>query len=64
MDLYLHYRPGKTNQNVNALSRSPQSDVSNENVVATISVLEVSDKDGEKNGLSESKMSEGQLLTI
>ena len=67
MDLYLHYRPGKTNQNADALSRSPvatQSDVNNENVVAIISVPKVSDKNGERNELSESQMSDDQLRPI
>ena len=41
-----------------------QSDVNNENVVATISVPEVSDKDGERNELSESQMSDDQLRPI
>ena len=38
--------------------------MSNENVVATISVPEVLDKDGERNGLSESQMSNDQLRPI
>ena len=48
MDLHLHYRPGKTNQNADTLSRTPidtQSEIfvePDEKLVATLSVPEVS----------------------
>ena len=52
MDLHLHYRPGKTNQNADTLSHTPfayyseLSEGSKEKVVAALIAPEASAKDG------------------
>ena len=70
MDLHLHYRPGKTNQNADTLSRTPidtQSEIfvePDEKLAATLSVPEVSDKDGERIGLAKSQMDDDELRPV
>jgi len=60
IDLHLHYRPGKTNQNADTLSCTPLTchselpEGSEEKVVAALTAPETSAKDGEEMiGLAE-----------
>jgi len=70
MDLHLHYQPGKTNQNADTLSRTPigtqaeRSVDTEERLVATLAVPEVSDKYGKRIGLAKSQMSDDELRPV
>jgi len=71
MDLHLHYRPGKTNQNADTLSRtlltchSELPEGSEEKVVAALTAPEASTKDGEEMiGLAERQNNDHELRPI
>ena len=67
LDLEIHYRPGRVNQNADALSRSPVTDphslLNPSEVIATISAPETSAKEGDAT-LGEKQRSDPQLRRI
>jgi len=68
MDLHLHYRPGKTNQNADTLSHAPltcHSEGSKGKVVAALIAPKALAKDGEEMiGLAERQNNDNELKPI